>query len=252
MVTVAHSILFHLEQRRISQTLQSVASDMHDALEGTHNTGSKISTSSRLTKISWKDQQQLEAVRRVYRACIRIALYPLAPLTWWIIFVAYYTGQYFYTFTWKNDAKMMARFVTLNWYTSCVVALTNFVVFLTDPAVICVIKEVRRNIAHSLGRKKMDATDSHDTLYDSPKMLAKRTQAVKIESDLVGSIGNDDISLGTADFDGPNPHTLFPGDPGGSLEQNMTYSTSVAGLHDDAVTRRVKGKADAQSFLDDM
>ncbi|KAJ2807154.1 hypothetical protein H4R20_001400 [Coemansia guatemalensis] len=242
----------YLKQRRISQTLRSVASDVHDKLEGSRNTEAKLSTSSSLTKISWKDQQQLEAVRRVYRACIRIALYPLAPLTWWVIFVVYYTGQYFYTFTWKGDAKMMARFVTLNWYTSCVVALTNFVVFLTDPAVISVIKEVRRSIAQALGRGKKDIADSHDTLYDSPKLLAKRVQAVNIESEPVGSIGNDDISLGTADFDGPNVPTTFPGDLGGPLEQNMTYSTSVAGLHDDAVTRRVKGKADTQSFLDDM
>ncbi|KAJ2614781.1 hypothetical protein H4S08_001541 [Coemansia sp. RSA 1365] len=239
-------------QRRISKTLWSVASEVQDALESSNNTGAQWSNSTAATKLSWKDQQQLEAVRRVYRACIRIALYPLAPLTWWILIVIYYIGQYFYTLTWKSDAKMMARYMTLNWYTSCVVALTNFVVFLTDPAVIFIIKEVHRSLPKSLGGKKKAITDSHSTHYDSPKISAKKVQAVNIESYSAGSIGNDDISLGTADFDGQGPRNFYPGDVGDSLEQNNTFSTSVAGLHDDAVTRRVKGKADTQSFLDDM
>ncbi|PIA18368.1 hypothetical protein COEREDRAFT_79845 [Coemansia reversa NRRL 1564] len=245
-------VTLYSKQRRISRALWSVTSEMQDALESTHNTGAQWSNSTAATKLSWKDQQQLEAVRRVYRACIRIALYPLAPLTWWIIFVVYYIGQYFYTFTWKGDAKMMARFVTLNWYSSCVVALTNFVVFLTDPAVVFIMKEVRRSLSQTLGGKKKVITDNHNTDYDSPKISAKKVQAVNIESYPAGSIGNDDISLGTADFDGQGPRTFYPGDAGGLLEQNTTYSTSVAGLYDDAVTRRVKGKADAQSFLDDM
>ncbi|KAJ1833241.1 hypothetical protein LPJ63_002919 [Coemansia sp. RSA 2711] len=240
-------ISLYRKQRNVSKALKQATEKSRDILEGSHDSSlCSDTTAPPVKQMSSQEHQQLIAVRRVYRACIRIALYPLAPLLWWFIFIAFYTGQYFYTFTWKHDVKMMARFVSLNWYTSFVTSLANFVVFLTDAAVLHVIKEIKNIVMRKLGRGNTDSDDSNATLAKPKRPTPKRPGVSITESDKSTSMAADDISLDSADF------SYYPTNAPGALEENRPYATAVAGLHDDAVMRRVRGNADADSFLDGL
>ncbi|KAI8320662.1 hypothetical protein GQ54DRAFT_298464 [Martensiomyces pterosporus] len=99
-------------------------------------------------------ERLLRISRKVNSAAIRIALYPFAPLAWWIMIVVFYRVQYDLTMTFKSDVPKFVRMLKLSWYSSSAAAFVNFLVFLTDPAVLGVIREVRRAIADKLLRRR--------------------------------------------------------------------------------------------------
>ncbi|KAJ2797221.1 hypothetical protein H4R21_004407, partial [Coemansia helicoidea] len=135
----------YIKQRQVGQALASAMQRTSDLLGDSNGSGTAAGSSG--PHASFREQQQLQTVRRVYRACIRIALYPLAPVTWFVLVYTFLVGQYFYTFTKVSDAYSMARLMSVSWYSPSVLAVTNFLVFLTDSAVLQVIKEVRLAIA---------------------------------------------------------------------------------------------------------
>ncbi|KAJ2295879.1 hypothetical protein IW139_003636, partial [Coemansia sp. RSA 353] len=228
------------KQRKVSKALDEATAKTQALLDDSPNTSSlgSDSTVPKARPVPTREQQQLMAVRRVYRACIRIALYPLAPLIWWIFFVVFYVGQYFFSFTWKRDAYMMARFMELNWYTSFVTVLANFIVFLSDAAVLHVVSEVYKLVMRKLGIQSKHAEHGSSAVDKTKKRLPKKPSVAITESDKCATATVDDISLASADFN------YYPASTPGAMEENRPYTSSIAGLQDDVVTRRVRGNAD--------
>ncbi|KAJ2191467.1 hypothetical protein EV181_000289 [Coemansia sp. RSA 532] len=236
------------KQRKVSKALDEATARTKLLLDDSPNTSSlgSDSTVPKSRPVPTREQQQLMAVRRVYRACIRIALYPLAPLIWWICIGAFYIGQYFFSFTWKRDAYMMARFMELNWYTSFVTVLANFIVFLSDAAVLHVVSEVYKLVMRKLGIQSKHAEHGSSAVDKTKKRLPKKPSVAITESDKCATATVDDISLASADFN------YYPASTPGAMEENRPYTSSIAGLQDDVVTRRVRGNADVKNFLDEM
>ncbi|KAJ2247897.1 hypothetical protein GGH97_001950, partial [Coemansia sp. RSA 475] len=220
------------KQRKVSKALDEATARTKLLLDDSPNTSSlgSDSTVPKARPVPTREQQQLMAVRRVYRACIRIALYPLAPLIWWIFFVVFYVGQYFFSFTWKRDAYMMARFMELN----------------CDAAVLHVVSEVYKLVTQKLGIQSKHAEHDSSAVDKTKKRLPKKPSVAITESDKCATATVDDISLASADFN------YYPASTPGAMEENRPYATSIAGLQDDVVTRRVRGNADVKNFLDEM
>ncbi|KAJ1731848.1 hypothetical protein LPJ61_002329 [Coemansia biformis] len=248
-------ISLYIKQRQVGQALKSAMQGTTDILGGSHCTDNTVGGAGppRGPRMSFKDQQQLQTMRRVYKACMRIALYPLAPLVWYIMFVVFLTRQYYYTFTWKSDAYAMARLLTLSWYSSCVLVMANFLVFLTDPAVLAVISEVHKALSKRFGAKKRgdDDDSSSDDLPRFRRTSEKKTGVTIKESTKTKTL-TDDISISSSDLEAQDTGIAGLTDATSTLEYGQSYASSLSGLRDDAVGRRVRGDADAQRFLDDM
>ncbi|KAJ2761264.1 hypothetical protein IWQ57_006097, partial [Coemansia nantahalensis] len=156
---------------------------------------------------------------------------------------------YFYTFTKVSDAYSMARLMSVSWYSPSVLAVTNFLVFLTDSAVLQVIKEVRLAIASRFRAKRKSG--SSDDLSDSQLKAGKRPGVTIKESKPKTSSG-DEYSIDSADLEIPHAGATDPTYTSSALEHGRYHAAALFGLEEDAITRRVRGGADAQSLLGDM
>ncbi|KAJ2452433.1 hypothetical protein EV183_002948 [Coemansia sp. RSA 2336] len=232
------------KQRKVSLALKQATEKSRQILDGSQDPST---TTKAKPAVYSREQQQLIAVRKVYRACIRIALYPLAPLVWWIIFVVFYIAQYYLTLTSMHNLIVLKRFALLNWFTSFISGIVNFLVFITDAAVLHVVSEVHTSLKQKFRRKHGFSEDTGSTLQGSKHNLPKKPTSGSIPSATV-----DDISLSSEEFGSHKAQGYYPADSLGDVEENRPYASSIAGLHDDAVTRRVRGNADANSFMDDM
>ncbi|KAJ2715763.1 hypothetical protein H4R19_001026 [Coemansia spiralis] len=243
----------YIKQRQVGRALASAMQRTTDLLSESRGSGTVQGSSGdgSGSRASFREQQQLKTVRRVYWACIRIALYPLAPLTWYVMVYTFLVVQYFYTFDRVSDAYAMARLLSVSWYSSSVLAMTNFVVFLTDAAVIHVIQEVRRAITSRFRPKQKSGSDD-DLPADRRRKSDKKTGVAIRESEKTKASSDDDISIDSSDLEIPDPGAANQADSSGALEFGRPYTTSLSGLEDDTVTRRVRGGADAQSLLGDM
>ncbi|KAJ2161092.1 hypothetical protein GGF46_001763 [Coemansia sp. RSA 552] len=265
VVSIWVIISLYLKQRKVTQALNAATGRTQDLLADSgngntsgNNTSGLGSRSTAGGSLSTQQQQQLKAARKVYRACMRIALYPLAPICWWIMLTVFYIAQYYITFTWKRDPYIFMRFLTLNWFASVVTAFVNFIVFVTDPAMYRVISEVRLAIRHKYRSVSASTYDSHGTLYHSKHASKDKGTGIAITecdssaSDTGSGHGVDGVSLDSTDFDNKDSAQYHPAGSPDRLEANRSYATSIAGLEDDVVVRRVKRASDAQSFLDEM
>ncbi|KAJ1748716.1 hypothetical protein LPJ78_003264 [Coemansia sp. RSA 989] len=234
------------KQRKVSLALKQATEKSRQILDDSQDS-SAIDKKKAKPAVHSREQQQLMAVRKVYRACIRIALYPLAPLVWWIIFVVFYTAQYYLTLTSMHNLIVLKRFALLNWFASFISGMVNFVVFITDAAVLHVMSEVYKSIKQKFRHKHGFSEDTGSTILGSKNGFPKKPTSGSIPSAAI-----DDISLSSEEFGSHKAQGYYPTDSLGDVEENRPYASSIAGLHDDAVTRRVRGNADADSFMDYM
>ncbi|KAI7832003.1 hypothetical protein BX661DRAFT_179634, partial [Kickxella alabastrina] len=117
-------LTLYFKQRKVSRALNSASFETNRLLKD---------ASDKPTSISKIGSSRLQAVRRVYRACIRIALYPLTPILWWIFNATFYGVQYHITMTYQSDVYTMTVLMYINWVAFPSIVILNFLVFLTDP-----------------------------------------------------------------------------------------------------------------------
>ncbi|KAJ2854705.1 hypothetical protein GGI22_004404 [Coemansia erecta] len=181
---------------------------------------------------------------------MRIALYPLAPLIWWILIVVYYVLQYPITLTYQSDVHKMVKLMFFSWFAYPGVALINFVVFVTDPAVAKVVSEVRIEVKRRLAERRMRATSSQDTLSGSKDDIEKLPDMALSESLGSGTVHDDtrtDCSLGVERHDSRGDAVVGRT---GALEDGLLFTTSASYVYNDNVVRRIRADGDANNFMD--
>ncbi|KAJ2001803.1 hypothetical protein H4R26_003931 [Coemansia thaxteri] len=152
-----------LQQRLVNRSLKEVMDNTRKHVLGSgSNTSHDDASSDSSTRIyaeddgcgytSAKATKELElnliVMRKFNSAAIRIALYPFAPIAWWLINVVYYSMQYSLTMTYKADVDRWVRMMSLAWFSMPAIAFANFLVFVTDPAFRKVIREVHKSLAN--------------------------------------------------------------------------------------------------------
>ncbi|KAJ2740800.1 hypothetical protein GGI20_005609, partial [Coemansia sp. BCRC 34301] len=150
-------IMLLLQQRQVNRSLQEVMQNTRKHVlcsNGSNGTSTyALAEDDGCGYNSVKATKELEVnllvVRKFNNAAIRIALYPCAPIAWWCINLAFYAIQYSLTMTYKADVATFVRMVSLAWFSMPAIAFANFLVFVTDPALRKVIKEVHRSLVGS-------------------------------------------------------------------------------------------------------
>ncbi|KAJ2068743.1 hypothetical protein GGI08_000714 [Coemansia sp. S2] len=249
----------YTKQRAITRVLNSVSRETHSLLSGSspntaEDTLSVTSASSKSISVSPKERQQLKLARRVYRISVRIALYPLAPTVGLILLSIFYLQQYFVTMTYKSDVNTYVRLTSVSYFMFPVIAFINFVIFLTDPAVLKVITEVRRSIRIKMGRSD-NFKSSGSGLYSPGRVVGKKTSVTISESGALSETMQVDSSslLSTYDLEKTNNYQsdgLF--NTPGALEESRPFASAIDGLQDDAVMRRVRASGDGESDYQDL
>ncbi|KAJ1964767.1 hypothetical protein GGI12_001210 [Dipsacomyces acuminosporus] len=123
------------KQRLITATLQELRKQRL----------SLVSNSSRV-EVTKAYERQLNVSRKVNSAALRIALYPLSPLAYCIMYTVYYGLESKITFDQKSDYTKMYKGNVISWFSYPAISFINFLVFLTDPVMLNVIKEVSKSM----------------------------------------------------------------------------------------------------------
>ncbi|KAJ2099430.1 hypothetical protein GGI09_002790 [Coemansia sp. S100] len=250
----------YTKQRAITRVLNSVSRETHSLLAGSNpstaqDTLSAASASSTSLSISHKERQQLKLARRVYRISVRIALYPLAPTVGLILLSIFYLQQYFVTLTYKSDVNTYVWLTTVSYFMFPVIAFINFVIFLTDPAVLKVIAEVRRSIRIKMGRTD-NFKSSGSGLHSPGRVVGKKASVTISESGALSETMQVDSSslLSTYDLEKSNSNYQSDGlfNTPGALEESRPFVSAIDGLQDDAVMRRVRASGDGESDYQDL
>ncbi|KAJ2831034.1 hypothetical protein GGI24_001723 [Coemansia furcata] len=249
----------YTKQRAITRVLNSVSHESKCLLNGSNlstaqDNLSVVSASSMSISVSPKERQQLKLARRVYKVSVRIALYPLAPMVGLIMLSIFYLQQYFVTLTYKSDVDTFVWLTTMSYFMFPVIAFINFVIFLTDPAVLKVITEVRRSI-----RIKMGSTDnfrSSGSGWHSPgRVVGKKASVTISESGALSETMQVDSSslISTCD---PEKSNIYHSDglfsSPTALEESRPFVTAIDELQDDAVMRRVRASGHGESDYQDL
>ncbi|KAJ2014207.1 hypothetical protein GGI14_004979 [Coemansia sp. S680] len=250
----------YTKQRAITRVLNSVSRETHSLLSGTNpstaqDTLSTASASNTSISVSPKERQQLKLARKVYKISVRIALYPLAPTVGLILLSIFYLQQYFVTMTYKSDIDTYVWLTTMSYFMFPIIAFINFVIFLTDPAVLKVITEVRRSIRIKMGRT--DNFKSSDSgLYSPGGVVSKKASVTISESGAFSETMQVDSSslISTYDLEKPNSNYQSNGlfNTPGALEESRPFVSAIDGLQDDAVMRRVRASGDCESDYQDL
>ncbi|KAJ2831035.1 hypothetical protein GGI24_001724 [Coemansia furcata] len=249
----------YTKQRAITRVLNSVSRESKGLLNGSspstaQDDQSVISTSSTSITVSPKERQQLRLARRVYKVSVRIALYPLAPTVGLIMLSIFYLQQYFVTMTYKSDVKTFVWLTTMSYFMFPTIAFINFVIFLTDPAVLKVITEVRRSIRIKLGGT--DNFRSSGSGWHSPgRVVGKKASVTISESGVLSETMQVDSSslISTYDPEKTNNYQsngLFSSPT--ALEESRPFVSAIDGLQDDAVMWRVRASGDDESDYQDL
>ncbi|KAJ1938154.1 hypothetical protein EC988_007675 [Linderina pennispora] len=139
VITFTRIILSLLQkQREINKCLQKISAENQVFLSS--------SKASRCKTTMRHEEQRLRAARNVYNAAVRIAMYTIAPLAWFCCNIAYYYTQYFIQLTDRSEIPKFVHMQKLAWFGHAATVLANFLVFVTDPSVVRVIKEVNREL----------------------------------------------------------------------------------------------------------
>ncbi|KAJ2596451.1 hypothetical protein GGF39_003441 [Coemansia sp. RSA 1721] len=248
-------LIIHLysKQKKVSRALKEASHETRQLLAASsNNNNSDMGAKPRRGSLSLKETNQLQAVRKVYRACIRIALYPLVPLWWWVAMAAFYWGQYPLNMTFRWHVNSFLHLTVIAWTTFGSVIIANFIVFATDPSVLRVFSELKKDIQSRFGRKKVSdfsATESQEPLN---KQKLRSDGVIITEHTDVGTVHGDTSSLDSAElkdyqFDSGAIHQTPA-----MLEDGGSFTTAYSGLEDDAVIRRARAGQDMEGFYDNM
>ncbi|KAJ1819424.1 hypothetical protein LPJ56_001583 [Coemansia sp. RSA 2599] len=248
-------VIMHLyvKQRKVSRALSEASHETRQLLTGSSdNAGSGFNSNTRRGSLSSKEVNQLKAVRKVYRACIRIALYPLTPLWWWVATAAFYWGQYpiNLTFKWHIDAYI--RLYLIAWTTFGSVVIMNFLVFSTDPSVLHVFSELKKDIAIKLNRRKtrgFQDTGSQEAIY---KPKSRKDGVTITEHTDFGTVHGDSSSIETDGLKNYHIESSVVHHSPSMLEDGGSFTTAYASLEDDDVIRRARAGEDVTGFYDNM
>ncbi|KAJ2827944.1 hypothetical protein IWW50_001630 [Coemansia erecta] len=165
--------MLHSQQRQLNQMLREIMQESNDRYMGNIDDEphtSIVIDSEKVGLRSLKTRRELEAniivMRRFNSAVIRIALYPFAPIAWWIINAAYYGIQYPLTMTHTEDANRWVSMASLAWFSMPAIAIANFLVFVTDPAFVKVVKQVhKRVLSRFICKQAIHAEQADDSMY---------------------------------------------------------------------------------------
>ncbi|KAJ2460625.1 hypothetical protein GGF42_000727 [Coemansia sp. RSA 2424] len=246
----------YTKQRAITRILNSVSHDTKGLLSGSSPSTAQdnLSASASWTSasVSPKERQQLKLARSLYKVSIRIALYPIAPLFCLIITTILYVKQYFVTLTYKSDVNDYIWLITMSYFMFPGIAFINFIIFLTDPAVVKVIAEVRRIIRIKMGRTDNFKSDGDGDGSYSPGRVAGKKMIVTIsESGVLPETMQVHSSSLLSTYDAEKPSNNYQSDglfgTPAAMEESRPFVSAMDGLQDDAVMRRVKAAGDNES-----
>ncbi|KAJ2751076.1 hypothetical protein GGI19_004713 [Coemansia pectinata] len=248
----------YTKQKAITRVLSSVSRETHGLLSGSNPSTAQdnlsVSANSTSISVSPKECQQLKLARRVYRISVRIALYPLAPLVSLIILSIFYLKQYFVTLTYRSGVHTFVWLTTMSYFMFPTIAFINFVIFLTDPAVLKVIIEVRHSIRIKMGRT--DNFKSSDSGLHSPgRMVGKKASITISESGVLSETMQVDSSSLISMYD-PEKTSNYQSDglfnTPGALEEGRPFVSAIDGLQDGAVMWYVRASGDGESDYHDL
>ncbi|KAJ2584184.1 hypothetical protein GGH95_000549 [Coemansia sp. RSA 1836] len=246
----------YIKQRAITRVLSSVSHETKGLLSGsspsTAQDNLSASASRTSVSVSSKERQQLKLARSVYKVSIRIALYPIAPLFSLVVLTIYYVKQYFVTLTYRSDVNDYVWLTMMSYFMFPGIAFINFAIFLTDPAVVKVIAEVRRTIRIKMGRTdNFKSSGDGDGSYSPGRVIGKKTGTTISESGVLSETLQVDSSslLSTYDLEKPSNNYQSDGLFGtpAALEESRQLVSAMDGLQDDAVMRRVRASGDNES-----
>ncbi|KAJ2335850.1 hypothetical protein GGI00_001153 [Coemansia sp. RSA 2681] len=251
----------YTKQRAITRVLSSMSHETKSLLSGsspsTVQDNLSASASQTLVSVSSKERQQLKLARSVYKVSIRIALYPIAPLFCLVILTIFYMEQYFVTLTYRSDINDYVRLTTMSYFMFPGIAFINFVIFLTDPAVVKVIAEVRRTIRIKMGRTdNFKSSGNGDGSYSPGRMVGKKTSITISESGVLSETMQVDSSSLLSIYDAEKPSNNYQldslfGTPA-ALEESRPFVSAMDGLQDDAVMWRVRASGDNESDYQEL
>ncbi|KAJ2056012.1 hypothetical protein GGH13_007669 [Coemansia sp. S155-1] len=250
----------YTKQRVITRVLNSVSRETHSLLSGSNpnnaqDTLSAASASSPSISASPKERQQLKLARRVYRVSVRIALYPLAPTVGLILLSIFYLQQYFVTLKYKSDVNTYVWLTTVSYFMFPVIAFINFVIFLTDPAVLKVIAEVRHSIRFKMGRSD-NFKSSGSGLHSPGRVVDKKASVTISESGVMSETMQADSSSLISTYDPEKTNSNYQPDglfnTPGALEESRPFVSVIDMLQDDAIMRRMRASGDNESDYQDL
>ncbi|KAJ1848857.1 hypothetical protein LPJ73_003866 [Coemansia sp. RSA 2703] len=251
-------ITLYMRQRKVSRALKEASHETRLLLNGAtaeseEQNGNISSGGKRRSSLSSKDVRQLEAVRRVYRACMRIALYPVVPLWWWISSAIFYWCQYPLNMTFRWHATRMLHLYRLSWTTFSAVIILNFAVFSTDPSVLSVMKEVRKSILKRLGRLDTSHEFNAESSHDAVNTIKHKQQGVVItEHTDSGTIHGDGNSMNSGDLANYKLQQDSVEYSPSALEESGSISTAYASLYDDSLMRRARAPGNTGDLYDNI
>ncbi|KAJ1827801.1 hypothetical protein LPJ56_001463, partial [Coemansia sp. RSA 2599] len=160
-VSIRTLVMLAIEQHRIIRSLNEISQSTRELLlldcpetPKPSSFGDSIKDIFKTKESRRQMERSLLVMKKFNSAAIRIALYPCAPIAWWIINAMYYTIQYRLTMTYKEDTNTLVYMISLAWFSIPAIAFANFLVFVTDPAFVKVVRQVRVTFAGALLRKK--------------------------------------------------------------------------------------------------
>ncbi|KAJ1960355.1 hypothetical protein GGI12_003850 [Dipsacomyces acuminosporus] len=121
-------------------------------------------------------ERQLRISRKANSTAIRVAFYPLAPLAFCIMITIYYAMTYTITASSSFDVPKLVRANEIYWFSYPATTFINFLVFLTDPVMRNVFREVRKSLSARFSKENVFAeiqspqeseTNPSITLHDS-------------------------------------------------------------------------------------
>ncbi|KAJ1671627.1 hypothetical protein GGF38_000660 [Coemansia sp. RSA 25] len=249
------------KKRAITRVLNSVSHETKSLLSGSNPSTAQdnLSASASRTSVSVspKERQQLKLARSIYKVSIRIALYPMAPLFCLVLYTIYYVKQYFVTLTYKSDVNDYVWLTTMGYFIFPGIAFINFAIFLTDPAVVKVIAEVRRTIRIKMGRTdNFKSSGDGDGSYSPGRVDGKKTSVTISESGVLSETMQVDSSSLLSTYDAEKPSNSYQldglfGTPA-ALEESRPFLSAMDGLLDDAVMRRVRAAGDNECDYQDL
>ncbi|KAJ2041214.1 hypothetical protein H4S04_000185 [Coemansia sp. S16] len=136
-----------------------------------------------------------------------------------------------------------------------VIAFVNFVIFLTDPAVLKVIAEVRHSIRFKMGRSD-NFKSSGSGLHSPGRVVDKKASVTISESGVMSETMQVDSSSLISTYDPEKTNSNYQPDglfnTPGALEESRPFVSVIDGLQDDAVMRRVIASSDGKSNCQDL
>ncbi|KAJ2328272.1 hypothetical protein GGI00_004237, partial [Coemansia sp. RSA 2681] len=251
----------YTKQRAITRVLNSASHETKSLLSGSNPSTAqdKLSASASQTSVSVspKERQQLKLTRSVYKVSIRITLYPMAPLFSLVLYTIYYAKQYFMTFTYWSDINDYVWLTMMGFFMFPRIAFINFVIFLTDPAMVKVIAEVRWTIHIKMGHTdNFKSSGDGDGSYSPGRVVGKKMNVTISESGALSETMQVDSSslLSMYDTEKPSDNDQLNSRFGMpvALEEGRPFTSAMDGLQDDAVMRCVRASGDNESDYQDL